>query len=116
MCLPRCTPHRPSPQWDDRSVHPRIRVRGGRRIASAICLCALVACSSSSAPRVHTPTVPAAALTGFTYQVPTPLPAGKPGDVIATSDGGPDTFVGGADRRVLVYHSNSATGRDIAVS
>jgi len=66
---------------------------------------------------VRAATVPAAAaLTGFTYRVPAPLRAGEPGDVIAMSDLGPDARVAGADRRVVVYHSTSVSGRDIAVS
>jgi pimeloyl-ACP methyl ester carboxylesterase len=36
--------------------------------------------------------------------------------VIAVSDLGPDSRVAGADRRVVLYHSTSVTGRDIAVS
>ena len=92
----------------------RVRVAG--RTASLVLMCGLVSCSSSAATRVRAPAVPAAALTGFTYQVPAPLPHGRPGDIIAISDVGPDTRVAGADRRVLVYHSTSVTGRDIAVS
>jgi pimeloyl-ACP methyl ester carboxylesterase len=79
-------------------------------------MCGLVACSSGAATRVRAATVPAAALSGFTYRVPTPLPGGQPGDVIAMSDLGPDAHVAGADRRVVVYHSTSVSGRDIAVS
>ncbi len=36
--------------------------------------------------------------------------------MIATSNLGPDPVIAGADRRVVVYHSTSVTGRDIAVS
>jgi pimeloyl-ACP methyl ester carboxylesterase len=50
------------------------------------------------------------------YQVPTPLTSGRPGDVISMSDRGADARIGGADRRVVVYHSTNVNGRDIAVS
>jgi pimeloyl-ACP methyl ester carboxylesterase len=79
-------------------------------------MCGLVACSSSGVPSARAPSLPAAALLDFTYRVPTPLPAGTPGDIIAMSDLGPDARAAGADRRVVVYHSTNVTGRDIAVS
>ena len=79
-------------------------------------VCSLAMCSSGTAAHARLNATPAATLHGFTYQVPTPLPTGRPGDVIATSDLGPDSRVGGADRRVVIYHSTNVTGRDIAVS
>jgi hypothetical protein len=56
--------------------------------------------------------IPAATLSGFTYRLPAHVSRGRPGEVIATSDLGPDSLVGSADRRVVVYHSTSVTGRD----
>ncbi|MDQ1478313.1 MAG: hypothetical protein QOE62_3542 [Actinomycetota bacterium] len=82
-----------------------------------VATCLLAACSSGVAHQSQGGgTLPAATRSGFAYRVPTPLRPGRPGDVIAMSDVGPDARVGGADRRVLVYHSTNLTGRDIAVS
>ena len=60
--------------------------------------------------------VPTLARDGFTYVVPSPLPAGRPGALIATSDAGPDPVVAGADRRLLLYRSSNAAGHAEAVS
>ena len=92
------------------------RVGSARRVALFLVVCSLVACSSDVVAGRRGSTIPAAALSGFTYVIPVPLPAGRPGEVIATSDVGPDARIAGADRRVVVYHSTNVTGRDIAVS
>lgn len=110
--------------WDDLSMassSPGMRsgarrVGFARRVALLLVLCGLVACSGDKVTGRRGSTLPAAALSGFTYVVPVPVPPGRPGDVIATSDVGPDARIAGADRRVVVYHSTSVTGRDIAVS
>ena len=83
---------------------------------SLLVVCSLAACSGGPVARGQGKAIPAATLSGFTYQVPAFVHPGRPGDVIATSDLGPDSHVGGADRHVVVYHSTSVTGRDIAVS
>ena len=92
------------------------RVGSASRVALLLVLCSLVACSGDKVTGRRGSALPAAALSGFTYVVPVPMPPGRPGDVIATSDVGPDARIAGADRRVVVYHSTSVTGRDIAVS
>jgi pimeloyl-ACP methyl ester carboxylesterase len=92
------------------------RIGLASRAALLLVLCSLVACSDGKVTRSRGSTIPAATLSGFTYLIPAPLPAGRPGDVIATSDVGPDARIADADRRVVVYHSTSVTGRDIAVS
>ena len=89
------------------------------RVAGAACVlvvCSLAACSSGTVARGGGKALPAANLSGFTYRLPARVSPGRPGDVIAASDLGPDSHVGGADRRVVVYHSTSVTGRDITVS
>ena len=55
-------------------------------------------------------------MVGHTYQVPAPLPKGRPGEVIAASELGHDPKVDGAQRWTLIYHSTDVRGRDIAVS
>jgi pimeloyl-ACP methyl ester carboxylesterase len=92
-------------------------MRSMRPTASVVAACLLAACSSGVRHQSAVGgALPAATRLGFTYRVPTPLPRGHPGDVIAMSDVGPDERVGGADRRVLVYHSTNLAGRDVAVS
>jgi alpha-beta hydrolase superfamily lysophospholipase len=97
-------------------MSPSRRVRVTRGGASLLVVWSLAACSSGTAAAGGGKGIPAATLSGFTYRVPAFVHPGRPGDVIATSDLGPDSHVGGADRRVVVYQSTSVTGRDIAVS
>lgn len=53
---------------------------------------------------------------GATYRVPSPLPPGRPGDLLAASDLGPDPLIAGARRWLVLYHSRDVHDRDTAVS
>jgi pimeloyl-ACP methyl ester carboxylesterase len=86
------------------------------RVALVLVVCGLTACSGRTTVRRQARAIPPARLSGFTYRVPALLGAGRPGDLISMSDLGPDARIGGADRRVVVYHSTNVNGRDIAVS
>lgn len=55
-------------------------------------------------------------LEGHTYQVPDPLPKGRPGTLIATRKVDPTDALGGATRTQLLYHSVDHAGKDRAVS
>ena len=55
-------------------------------------------------------------LKGHTYQVPDPLPAGKPGTVLATEEQDPAPRLADATRTRFLYRSQDQAGRDSAVS
>nr|WP_188272341.1 alpha/beta hydrolase [Streptomyces sp. CBMA152] len=55
-------------------------------------------------------------MTGDTYRVPEPLPAGTPGALIAATDHGPQARLAGARRWTVVYHSTNGRGADVPVS
>jgi alpha-beta hydrolase superfamily lysophospholipase len=73
----------------------------------------LASCAPGSSDRAAVVARAAGALPAF-YDVPAPLPSGQPGDVIKTE---PQAVAGlhGTIRRVM-YHSQSITGADIAVT
>ena len=77
----------------------------------------LAAGCASRRPETHAAaTIPRLRRAGAGYAVPSPLPAGGPGSVIAASATTTSAVLGGAARTELLYHSNDRTGADVAVS
>lgn len=99
----------------------RGRATGAGTLVVLVALVALVLAgctpaTPAAAPRRGVPSVPAVAISGYTYHVPDPLPPGPPGRLLAASDLGPDPEIAGAERWELLYHSTDVDGQDIAVS
>lgn len=87
-----------------------------RSAAFAVVVLLLAACASTGSG-IATVSVGAPAQTSSLppfYDVPSPLPAGRPGEVIKTEDAGV-SGLHGTMRRVM-YHSQSISGVDIAVT
>lgn len=53
---------------------------------------------------------------GDFYRTPEPLPPGKPGELIRSASTNDYTFLKGIHAVRILYHSQSATGKDVAVS
>lgn len=70
--------------------------------------------SSTAAPATAEPA--RLEVRGSTYVVPDPLPAGEPGDVLATASRPPTDRLGRADRTLLLYRSATGAGEPTAVS
>ncbi|HEX6675709.1 MAG TPA: lipase family protein [Actinomycetes bacterium] len=103
---------RPPPAEGERRW--RLGTRRVAAVAVVLAVCAAMAVWSTGESSASTPEFPPAAF----YQVPDPLPApaGQPGQLIrALEIKGPATTPG-ARAWVVVYHSRSQDGRDVAVS
>ena len=82
-----------------------------RSLATGLVVAVLAATMLTQVTSSSTPT--AAALPSF-YDVPSPLPAGAPGEIIRSEAITPSRLNGSLYR--VMYHSRSATGADIAVT
>ncbi len=100
-----------------------------RHMTCRLCAFALALCVSLLTVGVaradEVPSTPAKALAyeksdslppGTFYEVPTPLPPGKPGALIRSREAYDFNLPTGARAIRVLYHSRSATGKDVAVS
>jgi hypothetical protein len=102
------------PPWAADWGRWRLGTRRSAAVAVVLAVCAAMAVWSTQESSASTPEFPPASF----YQVPDPLPApaGQPGQLIRVLEVKGPAATPGARAWVVLYHSRSVDGRDVAVS